>query len=286
MEEIKKLTLPLTSEQIKELKAGDKVEISGIMYTGRDAAHKRMYEAQLKGETLPISLEDNIIYYLGPTPAKPGQVIGSAGPTTASRMDKYTPLLLDQGQTGMIGKGKRSPQVIDSMKKNKAVYFAEVGGAGALVAKQFGIGGKHLHVHDTGFLIQMVHHPVNIARSQTHIGKSCVDNAFVHIVLSALGVAGIMHVVIGGPHGGLGKAHEGNAGLPHFLDGHICPLGGKGVDGFPGEFFLDLRVGEGVDGLGFLRGGSGDLRGGSTAAGKQQAERQDHIKRPLHRKTS
>lgn len=131
----KYIEAPLNSETIENLEAGDYVYISGTIYTARDAAHKRMYEAQLKGETLPISLEDNIIYYLGPTPAKPGQVIGSAGPTTASRMDKYTPLLLDQGQTGMIGKGKRSPQVIDSMKKNKAVYFAAIGGAGALLSK-------------------------------------------------------------------------------------------------------------------------------------------------------
>ena len=119
----------------ESLNAGDYVYITGTIYTARDAAHKRLYEAQLKGEKLPIDLEDNIIYYLGPTPAKPGQVIGSAGPTTASRMDKYTPLLLDQGQTGMIGKGKRSPEVIESMKKNKAVYFAAIGGAGALLSK-------------------------------------------------------------------------------------------------------------------------------------------------------
>ena len=131
----KHITTPITAEVTKDLKSGDYVYITGTIYVARDAAHKRLYEAQLKGEKLPIDLEDNIIYYLGPTPAKPGQVIGSAGPTTASRMDKYTPLLLDQGQTGMIGKGKRSPEVIESMKKNKAVYFAAIGGAGALLSK-------------------------------------------------------------------------------------------------------------------------------------------------------
>lgn len=131
----KYINAPMKKDVAESLNAGDYVYITGTIYTARDAAHKRLYEAQLKGEKLPIDLEDNIIYYLGPTPAKPGQVIGSAGPTTASRMDKYTPLLLDQGQTGMIGKGKRSPEVIESMKKNKAVYFAAIGGAGALLSK-------------------------------------------------------------------------------------------------------------------------------------------------------
>ena len=131
----KHIEAPMTKETAASLHAGDYVYISGIIYTARDAAHKRMYEAKLKGEALPIDLKDNIVYYLGPTPAKPGQAIGSAGPTTASRMDKYAPSLLDEGQTGMIGKGKRSDSVIASMKKNKAVYFAAIGGAGALLSK-------------------------------------------------------------------------------------------------------------------------------------------------------
>ena len=126
---------PMTKETASELRAGDYVYITGTIYTARDAAHKRMYEAKMAGESLPISLKDNILYYLGPTPAKPGQAIGSAGPTTASRMDKYAPTLLEEGQTGMIGKGKRSDAVIEAMKKNKAVYFAAIGGAGALLSK-------------------------------------------------------------------------------------------------------------------------------------------------------
>lgn len=131
----KYINAPMTKEVATTLHSGDFVYITGTIYTARDAAHKRMYESKQKGEPLPIDLENNIIYYLGPTPAKPGQVIGSAGPTTASRMDKYAPLLLEEGQTGMIGKGKRSKEVIESMKKNKAVYFAAIGGAGALLSK-------------------------------------------------------------------------------------------------------------------------------------------------------
>ena len=131
----KKITAPISKEDVAGLHAGDYVYISGIIYSARDAAHKRMFEAMEKGEDLPIDLTDNVIYYLGPTPAKPGQVIGSAGPTTASRMDKYTPKILDRGLNGMIGKGKRSKEVIDSIVKNKAVYFAAVGGAGALLSK-------------------------------------------------------------------------------------------------------------------------------------------------------
>ena len=117
----KKLQTPLTKEKVKDLQAGDYVYITGTIYSARDAAHKRMTESLAKGETLPMPLENEIIYYLGPTPARPGQVIGSAGPTTASRMDKYAPALLDLGQTGMIGKGRRSEGVIASMKKNTAV---------------------------------------------------------------------------------------------------------------------------------------------------------------------
>ncbi len=131
----KRLQTPLTKEKAKELHAGDYVYITGTIYSARDAAHKRLTESLAKGETLPLPLENEIIYYLGPTPARPGQVIGSAGPTTASRMDKYAPALLDLGQTGMIGKGRRSDAVIASMKKNSAVYFAAVGGAGALLSK-------------------------------------------------------------------------------------------------------------------------------------------------------
>ena len=129
------LTTPLTKEKIKSLKSGDYVYITGTIYTARDAAHKRMSEALAAGEELPIDVKDQIIYYMGPTPAREGQVIGSAGPTTASRMDKYAPKLLDLGLSGMIGKGKRSQDVIDAIILNGAVYFAAVGGAGALLSK-------------------------------------------------------------------------------------------------------------------------------------------------------
>ncbi len=128
------LQTPLTKEKIESLKSGDYVYITGTIYTARDAAHKRMSEALAAGEELPIDVKDQIIYYMGPTPAKEGQVIGSAGPTTASRMDKYAPKLLDLGLSGMIGKGKRSQDVIDSIVLNGAVYFAAVGGAGALLS--------------------------------------------------------------------------------------------------------------------------------------------------------
>lgn len=131
----KYITTPLTKEKIEDLKAGDYVLITGTIYTARDAAHKRLFEALEKKEALPFPIKNEIIYYLGPTPAREGQVIGSAGPTTSSRMDRYTPMLLDLGLSGMIGKGKRSPEVISSMKTNKAVYFAAVGGTGALLSK-------------------------------------------------------------------------------------------------------------------------------------------------------
>lgn len=130
-----KITTPLTKEIAKTLKAGDFVYITGTIYTARDAAHKRMYEALNKGEQLPINVQDEIIYYMGPSPAREGRAIGSAGPTTSSRMDKYAPSLLDLGQIGMIGKGKRSPAVRDAVMRNKAVYFAAIGGAGALLSK-------------------------------------------------------------------------------------------------------------------------------------------------------
>lgn len=130
-----KLTLPLTKTLLQPLRAGDEVYLTGVLYTARDAAHQRLKELQLANQTLPITLKDTVIYYVGPTPAKPGHVIGSAGPTTSSRMDAYTPALLDLGLTGMIGKGNRSQTVINSMIKNQAVYFAAVGGAAALLSE-------------------------------------------------------------------------------------------------------------------------------------------------------
>ena len=126
---------PISDEVAKELRAGDYVYITGTIYTARDAAHKRMWEALEKGEQLPIEMNNNIIYYMGPSPAREGRPIGSAGPTTASRMDKYTPALLELGMRGMIGKGRRTEAVRESMMKNQAVYFAAVGGAGALLSK-------------------------------------------------------------------------------------------------------------------------------------------------------
>ncbi len=132
----KHINTPICKDYILNLKAGDFVYITGIIYSARDAAHKRMYETILSGESLPFNLNNNIIYYLGPTPAREGQVIGSAGPTTSSRMDKYTPLLLENGLKGMIGKGKRSEEVICSIIKNQSVYFAATGGAGALISKK------------------------------------------------------------------------------------------------------------------------------------------------------
>lgn len=131
----KKIHAPLVSEEIKELRAGDYVYITGTVYTARDAAHKRMEEALNQGSPLPLDLKDNVIYYMGPSPARQGRPIGSAGPTTASRMDKYTPRLLDLGLKGMIGKGKRTPEVAEAIVRNQAVYFAAVGGAGALLSK-------------------------------------------------------------------------------------------------------------------------------------------------------
>ncbi|MGP1366813.1 MAG: Fe-S-containing hydro-lyase [Schwartzia sp. (in: firmicutes)] len=130
-----RIQTPLTEEQSRKLKAGDSVLITGIIYSARDAAHKVMTEALARGEKLPIDWHDQIVYYLGPTPAKPGDPIGSAGPTTSGRMDAYTPTMLDQGIKGMIGKGSRKPEVVESMKKNGVTYFAAVGGAAALIAK-------------------------------------------------------------------------------------------------------------------------------------------------------
>ncbi|MBU3159935.1 Fe-S-containing hydro-lyase [Clostridium frigoris] len=133
--EIKHITTPLTQEKLKNLKSGDSVLISGTMYTGRDAAHQRLVDAINNGDKLPFDPKDAIIYYVGPAPTKPGNVIGSAGPTTSYRMDDLTVPLLELGLTGMIGKGLRSKTVVDSMKKNGAIYFAAIGGAGALISK-------------------------------------------------------------------------------------------------------------------------------------------------------
>lgn len=131
----KYINAPISQETAKSLRAGDYVYITGTIYTARDAAHKRMYEALQNHEALPISMENNIIYYMGPSPAREGRPIGSAGPTTASRMDKYAPKLLDLGLKGMIGKGKRSEAVKEAIIRNGAVYFAAVGGAGAILSK-------------------------------------------------------------------------------------------------------------------------------------------------------
>ncbi|MDH5542954.1 MAG: Fe-S-containing hydro-lyase [Nitrospinota bacterium] len=130
-----KITAPLDDKTVASLKAGDRVSISGTLYTARDTAHKRLVETMDKGEPLPFDLKGQVIYYVGPSPAKPGAIIGSAGPTTSYRMDPYAPRLLEKGAKGMIGKGKRDQSVIDAMKKYKAVYFAAIGGAAALIAK-------------------------------------------------------------------------------------------------------------------------------------------------------
>ena len=129
------ITAPISKEEAQSLKAGDYVYITGTIYTARDAAHKRMDETLSRGEMLPVNIENQMIYYMGPSPAREGRQIGSAGPTTASRMDKYAPRLLDLGLKGMIGKGKRSKEVADAIVRNGAVYFAAVGGAGALLSK-------------------------------------------------------------------------------------------------------------------------------------------------------
>ena len=131
----KHIKAPITKEVSRSLHAGDYVYITGTLYTARDAAHKRMDEALSNGENLPINIENQVIYYMGPSPAREGRPIGSAGPTTASRMDKYAPRLLDLGLSAMIGKGKRSKEVLDAVVRNESVYFAAVGGAGALLSK-------------------------------------------------------------------------------------------------------------------------------------------------------
>ena len=131
----KKIHTPLTREAVRDLKAGDSCLITGVIYTARDAAHKRLCELLDKGQPLPVDMEYAIIYFVGPTPAKPGQAIGSAGPTTSYRMDAYSPALIAAGQTGMIGKGKRGPEVVAAMKEHGAVYFGAIGGCGALLSK-------------------------------------------------------------------------------------------------------------------------------------------------------
>ncbi|MBE6009906.1 MAG: Fe-S-containing hydro-lyase [Lachnospiraceae bacterium] len=131
-----KLNLPLTKEISSSLRAGDYVYLTGTIYVARDAAHKRMIEGLDEGKELPFEVKDAVIYYMGPSPAREGRPIGSAGPTTATRMDRYAPTLLDMGLSGMIGKGKRSPEVLDAVCRNQAVYFAAVGGAGALLSQR------------------------------------------------------------------------------------------------------------------------------------------------------
>jgi fumarate hydratase subunit beta len=133
---VKKITTPLTDEVVEGLRVGDEVQVTGVIYQARDAAHKRIVALMEKNEPLPFELAGAVIYYVGPSPAKPGAVIGSAGPTTSGRMDAYAPLLIEKGLKGMIGKGLRSEAVTDAMKKHKAVYFAATGGAGALLAKR------------------------------------------------------------------------------------------------------------------------------------------------------
>lgn len=131
----RKITLPLTEELARTLHAGDEILLTGTIYTSRDAGHKRMCEALARGEKLPFDPENATIYYVGPTPAKPGEVIGSAGPTTSGRMDAYAPTMMSVGARGMIGKGARLPEVVEAMKKYSGVYFGAIGGAGALLAK-------------------------------------------------------------------------------------------------------------------------------------------------------
>ena len=132
---MKRVSAPLTDDVVQDLEAGDEVLINGVIYAARDAAHKRMVDLLSKREPLPFDIKGQIIYYAGPTPTRPGEVIGSAGPTTSYRMDPYAPLLIQHGLKGMIGKGQRTEPVVDAMKKYKAVYFAAVGGAGALIAR-------------------------------------------------------------------------------------------------------------------------------------------------------
>ena len=143
------LTPPLTDEDVTGLRAGDRVLITGTMLTGRDAAHKRLVDLIEKGEKLPVELKGQIIYFVGPTPTRPGEAIGSAGPTTSYRMDAYSPILMEKGLKGMIGKGSRSAEVVDAMVKHKAVYFAAVGGAAALISRRI-VSSEVLAYEDLG----------------------------------------------------------------------------------------------------------------------------------------
>ncbi len=166
MSDLKTITTPLNDADLVDLKAGDKVSITGVIYTGRDAAHKRLVELLDQGKDLPFDPEGQIIYYVGPSPAKPGKPIGSAGPTTSYRMDAYAPRLMEAGLKGMIGKGSRSQEVIDSIMKHKAVYFAAVGGAAALISKR--IKSKELVAYeDLGpeaiFKLEVENFPVLVA---------------------------------------------------------------------------------------------------------------------------
>jgi len=136
MSQVIRLTPPLSDKDVEKLRIGDRILINGIIYTGRDAAHKRLFDLLREGKTMPFDIKGQIIYYVGPTPAKLGQVLGSAGPTTSYRMDAYSPALIERGLKGMIGKGVRSDSVKEAMKKYKAVYFAATGGGGALLAKR------------------------------------------------------------------------------------------------------------------------------------------------------
>lgn len=144
-----KIKAPISKEDVEKSRSGDYVYLSGTIYTARDAAHRRMQEILREGKSLPFDITGNIIYYMGPSPARQGRPIGSAGPTTASRMDKYTPALLDLGMGAMIGKGKRSQDVIDAIVKNKSVYFAAVGGAGALLSQRI-ISSEIIAYEDLG----------------------------------------------------------------------------------------------------------------------------------------
>ncbi len=163
---MKRIQLPLTDETIKDLHAGDSVLLTGSVITGRDAAHKRLFELIEQGKPLPVSIEGEVIYYVGPAPAKPGHAVGPAGPTSSYRMDKYTPALLDRGLKGMIGKGARSQEVIDSMVKNGVVYFAAIGGAAALISRSIR-SAEILAYEDLGteaiYLFEVVDFPAIVA---------------------------------------------------------------------------------------------------------------------------
>jgi fumarate hydratase subunit beta len=164
---VKKISAPLTDSVVESLRAGDEVMITGTIYTGRDAAHKRMVELLSKGEQLPFDLKGQIIYYAGPTPTRPGEIVGSVGPTTSGRMDPYAPILIAHGLKGMIGKGQRTQPVVDAMKKHKAVYFAAVGGAGALIARAVK-SNKTVAYEDLGpeavRMLEVVDFPVIVAQ--------------------------------------------------------------------------------------------------------------------------